>query len=213
MNYLLVPVFDVISNVWILAAPLVFCSLVALAIIIDRAYVFRKALIKREKFLRELRPILQRRKIMEAIAVCDRSSHALARVAKAGLMRHDRSRREIKETLHEAGRREIPSLERELPALVTIYHVAPLLGLLGTVLALVSFFARLQEAEGMVDPHYFAQGIWVALLTTVGGLVIAIPVLVAYNYFVSRIDSFIIDLEESASEVVNLLAGEEEYEV
>ena len=100
---------------------------------------------------------------------------------------------------------EIPRLERYLSALATCANVAPLLGLLGTVQGMIICFAQIQDKKGQVNPSDLAQGISNALITTAAGLTVAIPTLVVYNYFVSRVENMIVEMEISSSELVELL--------
>jgi biopolymer transport protein ExbB len=111
--------------------------------------------------------------------------------------------------MEDASLYEIPTLEKNLTALATVAHISPLLGLLGTVTGLVRCFQVIQLKSSSftpVNPGDLAGGIWEALITTVAGLIIAIPMFVIYNYLVSRVNNFILEMERSATEVVNLLS-------
>ena len=158
---------------------------------------------------------LKKNKIMQAIELCNETPGALARILKTGILKHDRPRQEIKEAIEDAGLHEIPKLEKNLSALATIAHICPLLGLLGTVTGMVKAFQVIQEkatALAPVSPGDLAGGIWEALITTAVGLTVAIPTFVAYNYLVSRVNSLVLDIERSATELVNLLTqGSLEY--
>ncbi len=128
---------------------------------------------------------------------------------KAGILKHDRPKLEIKEAIEDAGVHEVPRLERRLGILSTIAHISPLLGLLGTVTGMVRSFQVIQEKAtslNPVSPADLAGGIWEALITTVAGLVVAIPALVAYNYLVSVVDNFVTEMESSATDLVNILS-------
>ena len=197
--------------------PIILCSIIAFAIVIDKVYHLHKARIDTEKFMETVSGSLKRNKIMEAIDICDQTPGPIAHIIKAGVLKHDRPRQEIKEAIEDAGLHEIPRLERRLSALATIAHIAPLLGLLGTVTGMVRCFQIVQEKATSlhpVGPGDLAGGIWEALITTVAGLVVAIPTFVAYNYLVNRVDCLILDMERSATEVINILSGKREsYEV
>ncbi len=133
-------------------------------------------------------------------------------MVRAGLTHHGRSREEIHHAIEEASRREIPPLERHLASLSTLAQVAPLLGLLGTTLGLIRCFQIIQTktvALQPIGPMDLAQGIWQALLTTVAGLTIAIPAIVAHNDFVRRLQRLTWEMEIAAMDVLRLLAGEE----
>ena len=153
---------------------------------------------------------------MEALDLCERTSGPIAAILKAGVLKHDRSRNEIREAIEDASIHEVPRLERNLPVLSTVAQVAPLLGLLGTVTGLVKAFQVIEakaSAMNPVNPGDLAGGIWEALLATTFGLCVAIPTYVAYNYLVSRVDGFVLDMERSATDLLNILGDKREEEV
>lgn len=193
------------------------CSVLALTIFIERLFHFHRAQIDTEKFMTGIRNIIKKGKITEAISICDETPGPVAHIVRAGLLKHSETKEEIKEAIEDAGLHEVPRFEKNLVVLATIAHVAPLLGLLGTVTGMIRAFMKIQEihmASGIVNPADLAKGIWEALVTTAGGLTVAIPTYVAYNYLVSRVDSLVLDMEKSATELVNILSERgEEYEV
>lgn len=197
--------------------PIILCSVIGFAIVVDKLFNIHRARIDTHRFMETISTSLKRNKIMEAIDICDKTPGPIAHIIKAGILKHDRPRQEIKEAIEDAGLHEIPRLERRLSALATIAHIAPLLGLLGTVTGMVRCFQIVQEKATSlhpVSPGDLAGGIWEALITTVAGLVVAIPTFVAYNYLVSRVDYLILDMERSATEVINIMTGKrEQYEV
>ena len=195
--------------------PIFLCSVIAFAIVIERLIQLRRAQIDTKSFMEQISKSLKRNKIMEAIDLCDRTKGPIANILKAGILKHDRPRLEIKEAIEDASIHEIPRLEKNLPMLATIAHIAPLLGLLGTVLGMVTAFQVIESkasAVNPVNPGDLAGGIWAALLTTVAGLMVAIPAYIAYNYFVSRIDGFVLEMERSATDLLNIL-GEKREEI
>ncbi len=148
---------------------------------------------------------------MEAIEICDRAKSPLGNIIRAGILKQSASRQEIKESMEEAALIEVPKLEKNLNILATLAHVTPLIGLLGTVAGMVQAFQVIQQKAGAlhpVSPGDLAGGIWEALLTTVGGLSVAIPTLVAYNFLVTRVDGFMVSIERAAMELVQVLKGE-----
>lgn len=192
---------------------IILCSVLALAVVIERIYHLYRAKIDTEKFMDEITDTLKRNKVMETITMCERTPGPIAHILKAGILKHDRSRQEIKEAIEDAALHEVPRLEKNLGMLATIAHITPLLGLLGTVIGMVEAFRVIQEKASSVSPISpgdLAGGIWQALLTTVGGLVVAIPTFVAYNYLVSRVDGFVLDMEKSATNLVNILTQKSE---
>ncbi len=189
--------------------PILLCSVVAVAIVIERLIRLREEQIDTKSFMEQISKSLKRNKVMEALDLCDRTGGPIAAILKAGVLKHDRARTEIREAIEDASVHEVPRLERNLPVLATVAHVAPLLGLLGTVTGLVQAFQVIESkatALNPVNPGDLAGGIWEALLTTVFGLCVAIPTYVAYNYLVSRVDGFVLDMERSATDLLNVLA-------
>lgn len=186
------------------------CSVVALAVVIERFLQLRKARIDTDKFMNELSNLLKRNRIIESIDMCNQTPGPISQVVKAGILKHDRSKPEIREAIEDAAVGEIPILEKNLSMLATVAHIAPLLGLLGTVTGMVRAFQVIEQkatALQPVNPKDLAGGIWEALLTTVFGLCVAIPTYVAYNYFVTKVNGFILEMEKSATDLVNLLAS------
>jgi len=189
--------------------PIILCSVIALAIIIERVYHLYRAKIDTRDFMDKIASVLKRNKIMEAIEMCDNTPGPIAHILKAGILKHDRPKHEIKEAIEEAGLYEVPRMEKNMTALSTIAHISPLLGLLGTVVGMVGCFQVIQEKStslNPVSPGDLAGGIWQALVTTVAGLAVAIPVYVAYNYIVSRVNSLVLDMERSATDLTNILS-------
>ncbi len=196
---------DIIFKGGILMWPIMMCSVVGLAITVERFFALRRADIDTREFMDIMRQVLRQNRIREAIEICDETEAPVARIMKAGILKHDRSKDDIREAIEDAGRFEIPRLERYLSALATCANIAPLLGLLGTVSGMIKAFAQIQNLRGQVNPSDLAEGISNALVTTAAGLTVAIPMLVVYNYFVTRVDNMIIEMELSSSELIELL--------
>lgn len=205
--------WDVIQKGGPLMYLIILCSIVALAVVIERLYHLNRAKIDIDKFMESISSILKRNRIMEAIDLCEKSPGPIAHIIKAGILKHDRSRQEIKEAIEDAGIYEVPRLEKNLGALATIAHISPLLGLLGTVTGMVRAFQIIQEKAtslNPVSPGNLAGGIWEALITTAAGLIVAIPTFVAYNYLVSRVKNFIVEMERTSTELINILGQRRE---
>ena len=195
--------------------PILLCSVIAFAIVIERLIKLRREQIDTKSFMEQISKTLKRNKIMEALDLCDKTGGPIAHILKAGILKHDRSRQEVREAIEDASIHEVPRLERNLPVLATVAHVAPLLGLLGTVTGMVAAFQVIESkasATNPINPGDLAGGIWEALLTTVFGLCVAIPTYVAYNYLVSRVDGFVLDMERSATDLLNILGEKREEE-
>ncbi len=188
--------------------PILLCSILFIAILIERLYHLHRARIDTDQFISGIRSVLKKKNIADAVSICEETPGPVAHIVQAGILKHDRPKDEIKETIEDAGQHEIPRLEKNLSVLATIAHISPLLGLLGTVLGMIGAFQRIQAESGRVNAADLAGGIWEALVTTAAGLCVAIPTYVAYNYLVSRVNAFVMDMERSATDVVDLLASE-----
>jgi len=188
--------------------PILLCSIVALALIIERLWYLHKMDIDSQEFLANILDKIKRHQIKEALQFCDNTEHPMSNILKAGILKYDRPRSQIKEAIEDASLYEVPKLEKNLPLLATIAHISPLLGLLGTVTGMVVSFHTIQTKSVTaypVSPGDLAGGVWQALLTTVAGLLVAIPAFVAYNYLASRINNIVLGIEKASTELVNFL--------
>lgn len=201
--------FQILSKGGVLLWMLLGLSLVAMGIFIERVLFYHRSQINTEQFMKGIRNVLQRGSLTEAISICDETPGPVAQVVKMALLKHDRSREEIRETIEDVGLVEVPRLEKNLVPLATIAHVAPLIGLLGTVLGLIRAFQVIQEKGQPALVGDISSGIWQALVCTAAGLAVAIPAYIAYNYLVSRVDSIVLDMEKCATEMVNYFAARE----
>ena len=188
--------------------PILLCSIFALAIALEKFWHLHKISIYTQDFLNKILDKMKHRDTKEALQICDNTKSPIANILKAGILKYDRPRPQIIEAIEDASLYEIPRIEKNLTALATIAHVSPLLGLLGTVTGMVRCFQVIQAKATTfhpVSPGDLAGGIWEALLTTVAGLIVAIPTFVAYNYLVSRINHYILEMEKASTELVNFL--------
>jgi len=188
--------------------PILLCSIYAFAIIIEKFLYQRQVSINTQDFLKNILEKMKRHETKEALQICDSTKSPVGNILKAGILKYDRPRSQIIEAIEDASLYEIPKIEKNLSALATIAHISPLLGLLGTVTGMVRCFQTIQAKSSTfhpVSPGDLAGGIWEALLTTVAGLIVAIPTFVAYNYLVSRMNSFILEMEKASTELVNFL--------
>jgi len=179
--------------------PLLFFSLLALTIIIERLIVFAKAKINVNEFLTKIRKsLLVNRNVKEAIKVCEEYRGPVASVVKAGLLRYGHDREDIEKTIENAALYELDRLEKRLGGLATTANVAPMLGFLGTVSGMIKSFGTLAE-QGLTNPAAVAVGISEALITTATGLIIAIPAQLAYNWFTTKVTRFVRDIETASN--------------
>ena len=190
---------------------IILCSIIAFAVFLERLLYLRNARIDTRKFMKEISLKLRSNRAMEAVDMCNATKGPIARILKSGIMKYDKPRADMKEAIEDAGVHEVPMLEKNIGVLATIAHIAPLLGLLGTVVGMLKAFQVIEvKATSMVpvNPGDLAGGIWEALITTVAGLSVAIPTYVVYNYLVSRVEDFVLDMEKIATELVNLLSDQ-----
>ena len=182
--------------------PLLFFSVLAATVAIERFIVFTKAKINVNEFLTKIRKaLLVNRNVKEAIKVCEQHKGPVASVMKAGLLRYGHAREDIEKTIENAALYELDRLERRLGALATTANVAPMLGFLGTVAGMIKSFATLAE-QGLTNPAAVAVGISEALITTAAGLIIAIPAQLIYNWYTTKITRFVRDIEVASNMLI-----------
>ena len=181
------------------------CSVVALGVFFERLLYLHRASIRVGEFLEGLCLLLERGHLAEALQECSITSGPVARVLQAALQRPDATRTELKEITTDAGLLELPKLERNLSILSMLAYVAPLVGLLGTVLGLLDAFLAITAHGGYATAAEIAKGVFESLITTAAGLAVAIPAFLAYSYLSSRVNDLIHDMERAGIEIVQLL--------
>ncbi|HXR08007.1 MAG TPA: MotA/TolQ/ExbB proton channel family protein [Candidatus Acidoferrum sp.] len=180
-------------------------SAVALAVFLERLLQYHREQINSGEFLNGVRNVLKRDNVVEALAICDATPGPVARLVKVAILNRERGRFAVQEALEDAGAWEVPRLEQKLHLLATIAQIAPLMGLLGTVLGLMKVFRELQDAGLGAHAFQLDKGIWQALICTAAGLAVAIPAYAGYNYLVGRINSIVLDMEQASTEIVNIV--------
>ena len=188
-----------------LMVPIVFCSVLAVAIIIERFINLRESKVIPDDFFNRIKGLLLEGHINEVLSICSKSNKPIAKIIEAGIMKYYFGRDEIKEAIEDAGRHEIAYLEKYLNILSTIAAVSPLMGLLGTVWGMIKVF-NVISMEGVGQADKLAGGISEALLTTAAGLVVAILTLVFHNIFSERADRLILKMEKSSMELTEILS-------
>ncbi len=182
--------------------PLLAFSVIAAAVVVERLIALRRARINVHEFLPKVRKALVvDRSIRDAVEVCEEYRGPVASILKAGLMKYGAPKEDIEKTIENAALVEMGRLEKGLAVLATTANVAPLLGFFGTVTGMMAGFDAL-AAQGLSNPGAVATGIKEALTTTAGGLAVAIPTQLAYNYFMSRINKFVRDIETAANMLI-----------
>jgi biopolymer transport protein ExbB len=185
--------------------PILLCSILGLAVVIDRYIVIRKARINVPAFMVRIRGFIKKKDISGAISYCMEEKSPIANVVRKGLKKYKLGHERVKETIENAGNQEISKLEKGLPILASVSGIAPLLGFLGTVTGMISAFMIIQDLQGSVSPSDLAGGIWEALITTAFGLFVGIPALALYNYFLSAVKKLVSEIEMVANDVVDIV--------
>ena len=175
---------------------------------LERLLYYHRAQINASEFMAGVRTVLKNDNVVEAVAICDATPGPVARMAKLGILNREQTHDRLKELLDDHSRAEVPRLEKRLNMLGTIAQIAPLLGLLGTVLGFIQIFQGVWLKGNWVLANDLAGGIWQGLVCMALGLAIAIPCTIAFNYLVGRKDDIALDIEKSNAELLNILAFE-----
>ena len=184
--------------------PLALCLILGIIVIIWKFIDLTSKAARTRRILKDVDELLTQKRIKEALELTRDSNSPAAKILYAGLERYEEGTDRVMKAIENQGLIEMSKLEKGLVILATLTNVAPLLGFLGTVIGMIIAFQSI-EAAGEVEATLVAGGIKIALLTTAAGLIIAIPVSIGHNYFVSRIDALVIDMEESAQKMVDTL--------
>lgn len=201
--------WELIQKGGIIMYPIILLSVIALAVFLERLISLRKEKYVPKAFYEQLVSLLKKRNINEAVEVCKANKSALARISETIITNTDLPLSRLLEVAEETGRSEASKLDKFLPSLQTIVAIAPLLGLLGTVLGMIKIFDVI-ALQGTGSAEALSSGIAEALLTTAAGLVVAIPAQIFYFIAKARADAIGAALEKASSDVMNLLFKEDE---
>ncbi|MDH5559742.1 MAG: MotA/TolQ/ExbB proton channel family protein [Deltaproteobacteria bacterium] len=201
---------DVISRGGPVMIPLLICSVLAMAMIIERLFFLRGSKILSVDVLREIEVAIKSGDLKTALEWTEETKTPMTRIARIALINSDKPREDLKASLEEAGRQEVPVLERYFNAIYTIAVITPLLGLLGTVLGMIHVFDTVVQ-EGGGNTSLLAGGISEALITTASGMTIAIPTLVFYNYISKKAEHLLVDMEHHSLILHELLTSRESH--
>ena len=188
--------------IWII----LIAAAIAIVVFIERALFCHRAQINSAEFLNGVRNVLKRDNVVEAVSICDATPGPVARIVKTAILNRDKSRERVREAVEEAGLTEVPRLEDKLNLLATIAQIAPLLGLLGTILGFIRVFMQIQNDGLYAHLGSLSQGIWESLICAAAGIAVAIPIHAGYNYLVSRVNKIVLDMERAAAEIVNVVS-------
>jgi biopolymer transport protein ExbB len=186
---------------------IIIASSVAVVVFVERVLHFHRAQINSMEFLSGVRNVLKRDNVVEALSICEATPGPVARLVRVAILNRDRGRDGVRDALEEAGLTEVPPLEDKLNLLATIAQVAPLMGLLGTVMGFIQIFSKLEAARTLATSEMLAGGVWQALICTAAGLAVAIPCYAGYNYLVNRVNAIVLDMERAATEIVNIVTN------
>ena len=195
--------FDLIVKGGIFMYPIILCSIVALAVFIERLWVLRRNKIIPPEFIREIEERIKKGKIPEAVYLCENDNSSIAKVFLAGLRNLGKGMWLVKEAIEDRGGREGLILEKNLGLLSTIANLSTLLGLLGTVSGMMKIFKVISQAGQ--NPALLAGGIAEALITTFAGLCVAIPVMAIHRILKDKAESLIFDMEEYSLKLIDLI--------
>lgn len=184
---------------------ILFCSIIALAISLERLFNLRRTKIIHPEFLEDIQRHWFRHDVAKAVEACQGWDISIARILRAGLLRFEYGFLEIERAIEGAGQHEATLLVSNLRVLGAVANLAPMLGLLGTVLGMIKAFNVISQS-GTGNPGLVAGGISEALITTAAGLVVGIPVLALYHYFRGRVDKFVFEMEEISLKLLEELA-------
>ena len=182
-----------------------FAGAAGIVIFIERALHCHRAQINSTEFLNGVRTVIKRDNVVEAISICDATPGPVARLVKVAILNRDHGRDRVREALEEAGLSEVPRLEQRLDLLATIAQLAPIMGLLGTVLGFIKSFTILQSQALYANSSTMTEGVGQALICCAAGLAVAIPIHAGYNYLANRVNAIVADMERTANEIVNIV--------
>ena len=180
-------------------------SVLAVAVFTERLVYYHRCSMRVDEFLKGITGLLNKKRYNEALERCDEAYGPAVRVVQVAILKRHLKKGELKEILQEIGQLEMPRLESHLALLATIGHIAPLLGLLGTVTGMIQVFMEMNQSMGAAPISDLAGGIWEALITTAGGLALAIPSYVGYNFLAARLNAIVSDIERAGIEVLQIL--------
>jgi biopolymer transport protein ExbB len=198
-------VLDIINAAGWPIWPLIFASIIAVAIIFERLWTLRSNIIAPDNLLLEAQKMITKDGIKKEAIQSLQNHSMLGEIFASALNNYNSSSEIIKEAIEETGRAVNHKLERYLSTLATIATVAPLLGLFGTIIGMVELFGSFTSSGH--DVAIFARGISIALYNTAGGIVVAVPAMIAYRFFRSKIDNLVIEMEQQAIKLVEVIHG------
>lgn len=185
--------------------PLLLLGGVVVYIFVERFVAIRKASQWDTRFIKRIRDLIHDGKMAAAVDLCRSTDSPIARMVGKGLERIGRPMADVQNSIENIANLEVAKLEKGLPAMASIAGGAPMIGFLGTVLGLVRTFIDMSAAGGAIDLSMLADGMYIAMITTVAGLTVGIPAFFGYNYLVSRIERLVFQLEANSIAFMDIL--------
>ena len=190
--------------IWVL----VVLAVIGVLLFVERVLYLHRGQIRAKAFIEGIKNILGKRRLVEALTVCEETPGPVAAVVKAALLHADDAAAEMRFHVQEAAVIELPALERRLGSIAAIAQVAPLVGILGTVLGMMATFLAFERGGNYAMAAALSQGMWQALIATAGSLMLAIPAHLAHHFLTARVRSIVRDVEWSGNEIMKYLLTE-----
>lgn len=181
---------------------------VGVVLFVERTLYLHRGQIRSKPFLEGIKNTLEKRRIVEALTLCEETPGPVAAVVKAALLHAHENAEKLRYAVQEAAVVEVPSLERRLGSIAAIAQIAPLVGLLGTILGLITTFNAFMQGGQYATAHALAAGLWQALLVTAGSLMVGIPAHLAYHFLSGRVRAIVRDVEWAGNEIMRYLLTE-----
>jgi biopolymer transport protein ExbB len=191
------------SGGWLMV-PIILCAIIAMGIMLERFWTLQQKRVIPEDLTSKVWGWVKKDQLDQGQIQTLHQGSALGQILAAGLINRDYERAVMKDSIEETGRHVVHELQRYLDTLGTVAAISPLLGLLGTVIGMVKVFAAI-TTHGVGNPTVLAGGIAEALITTAAGLTVAIPALIGYRFYSSRVDTLVVDMEKEAIKLVEAL--------
>jgi biopolymer transport protein ExbB len=201
MGFLPERIWELVNRGGVVMYPIILCSVLALGVFLERLVSLRRSRILRQDFIAGIRRLWMRGDIDQALRLCKSHDISISRILRAGLLRHNISLADMERAIEAAGQHEVSLLTANLRLLGVVANLAPMLGLLGTVVGMIKAFNVISQS-GTGNPGLVASGISEALVTTAAGLIVGIPALAAYHYFRAKIDRYVYEMEHISLEII-----------
>ena len=189
----------------IIMGTLALLSIYAIYILIERYSTIKKASLEDVSFLKSIKNFVEQKDIQAAKTLCKNTDNPVSRMIEKGIDRIDKPMTDISAAIENQGKLEVYKMENNLANLATVAGAAPMIGFLGTVIGMIVAFHEMASAGGNIDVEMLSKGIYTAMVTTVGGLIVGIIAYIAYNFLVSKVDKVIFQLEARTTEFLDLL--------